>query len=150
MYIFPSRVSASALQFICFDCTHFWHAHPAEGHSTKCSPDLKCLCCALQPNIEKKDNPENWRNREAATFAFSSILEGPSYASLAGVVNAGLGFLLNATKDPDPMVRQTTAWTIGTHRALLLHLQQTQTDGKASTYLTWCVLWCCCSFCPQC
>ncbi|KAA6429581.1 MAG: Importin subunit beta-1 [Trebouxia sp. A1-2] len=70
---------------------------------------------ALQPlpNIEKKDNPENWRNREAATFAFSSILEGPSYASLAGVVNAGLGFLLNATKDPDPMVRQTTAWTIG-------------------------------------
>lgn len=67
----------------------------------------------VQPNIEKKDNPENWRNREAATFAFSSILEGPSYASLAGVVNAGLGFLLNATKDPDPMVRQTTAWTIG-------------------------------------
>ena len=67
----------------------------------------------MQPNIEKKDSAESWRNREAATFAFSSILEGPSYASLAGVVNAGLDFLLNATKDPNPMVRQTTAWTIG-------------------------------------
>ena len=70
-------------------------------------------CHVMQPNIEKKDSAESWRNREAATFAFSSILEGPSYASLAGVVNAGLDFLLNATKDPDPMVRQTTAWTIG-------------------------------------
>ena len=74
----------------------------------------------LQPNIEKKDSPEAWRNREAATFAFSSILEGPSYASLAGVVNAGLDFLLNATKDPDPMVRQTTAWTIGMLKLFLL------------------------------
>ena len=78
---------------------------------------------AMQPNIEKKDSPEDWRNREAATFAFSSILEGPSYASLAGVVNAGLGFLLNATKDPNPMVRQTTAWTIGMMRKLLKLLQ---------------------------
>lgn len=67
----------------------------------------------VQPNIEKKDNSEDWRNREAATFAFSSILEGPSYASLANVVGSGLSFLLNATKDPNPMVRQTTAWTIG-------------------------------------
>ena len=67
----------------------------------------------VQPNIEKKDSPEDWRYREAATFAFGSILEGPSYQSLAGVTNAGLGFLLNATKDPNPMVRQTTAWTLG-------------------------------------
>lgn len=74
----------------------------------------------MQPNIEKKDSPESWRNREAATFAFSSILEGPSYASLAGVVNAGLDFLLNATKDPNPMVRQTTAWTIGVLPLLVL------------------------------
>lgn len=73
-------------------------------------------CIVVQPNIEKKDSSDSWRNREAATFAFSSILEGPSYASLAGVVNAGLDFLLNATKDPNPMVRQTTAWTIGMRR----------------------------------
>lgn len=82
----------------------------------------------MQPNIEKKDSPESWRNREAATFAFSSILEGPSYASLAGVVNAGLDFLLNATKDPDPMVRQTTAWTIG-----MLH------RNVRSSCLDWCL-----------
>lgn len=67
----------------------------------------------VQPNIEKKDSPEDWRYREAATLAFSSILEGPSYQSLAGVTNAGLSFLLNATKDPNTMVRQTTAWTLG-------------------------------------
>ena len=74
---------------------------------------LKQGYLAVQPNIEKNDNPEDWRYREAATFAFSSILEGPSYNSLAQVVSAGLGFLLNATKDPNPMVRQTTAWTLG-------------------------------------
>ncbi|KAL3138275.1 hypothetical protein ABBQ32_006093 [Trebouxia sp. C0010 RCD-2024] len=82
----------------------------------------------VQPNIEKKDSSESWRNREAATFAFSSILEGPSYASLAGVVNAGLDFLLNATKDPNPMVRQTTAWTIG---RILEHVHGEEDVGMA-------------------
>lgn len=102
-----------------------WQLYAKQACTPSCRSYNHCTfalqrhkCCLVQPNIEKKDNQEDWRNREAATFAFSSILEGPSYASLAAVVNAGLGFLLNATKDPNPMVRQTTAWTIGTSHYL--------------------------------
>eukprot|EP00775_Hariotina_reticulata_P014411 gene14411-14517_t len=54
-------------------------------------------------NIGKTTSPEDWRLREAATFAFGSILEGPSPRALADV----------AMTDPNPYVRDTTAWTIG-------------------------------------
>lgn len=68
----------------------------------------------VQENINKSTgNPEDWRWREAATFAFGSILEGPSTDQLAQLVNMGLTFLLNAMKDPNAQVRNTTAWTIG-------------------------------------
>ena len=66
-----------------------------------------------QENIDKKAAPEDWRYREAATSAFGAILEGPSLDKLAQYVAAGLGFLLNAMKDPNQQVRHTTAWTIG-------------------------------------
>jgi len=66
-----------------------------------------------QVNIGKADAPEDWRLREAATFAFGSILEGPPPDKLAGLVAMGLPFLLNALKDPHTAVRHTTAWTIG-------------------------------------
>ena len=66
-----------------------------------------------QENIDKKAAPEDWRYREAATSAFGAILEGPSTEKLAQYVAAGLGFLLNAMKDPNQQVRHTTAWTIG-------------------------------------
>ena len=69
--------------------------------------------CAAQENIDKKAGPEDWRCREAATSAFGAILEGPSLDKLAQYVAAGLGFLLNAMKDPNQQVRHTTAWTIG-------------------------------------
>lgn len=69
--------------------------------------------CASQENIDKKAAPEDWRYREAATSAFGAILEGPSTEKLAQYVAAGLGFLLNAMKDPNQQVRHTTAWTIG-------------------------------------
>jgi hypothetical protein len=45
-------------------------------------------------NIGKKGSPEDWRLREAATFAFGSMLEGPSPASLAETVRSAMGFLL--------------------------------------------------------
>ena len=92
----------------------FGHSELAFKYAQACNSAVTTTVMHVQPNIEKKDSPEDWRYREAATLAFSSILEGPSYPSLAGVTNAGLGFLLNATKDPNPMVRQTTAWTLGT------------------------------------
>ncbi|KAK9837148.1 hypothetical protein WJX81_006220 [Elliptochloris bilobata] len=67
----------------------------------------------VQVNIGKADSPEDWRLREAATFAFGSILDGPPPDKLAGLVAMGLPFLLNALKDPNTAVRHTTAWTIG-------------------------------------
>lgn len=48
----------------------------------------------VQENIGKNSGPEDWRCREAATFAFGSILEGPSPASLAETVRQAMGFLL--------------------------------------------------------
>ncbi|XP_010920995.1 importin subunit beta-1 [Elaeis guineensis] len=63
----------------------------------------------VQSNISKSD----WRSREAATFAFGSILEGPSLEKLAPLVHAGLDFLLNAMKDQVSHVKDTTAWTLG-------------------------------------
>lgn len=67
----------------------------------------------VQENIQRNGSPEDWRAREAATFAFGSILEGLSVESLANLSRAGLGFLLAALKDPSPQVRNTTAWTLG-------------------------------------
>ncbi|KAF8069441.1 KPNB1 [Scenedesmus sp. PABB004] len=64
-------------------------------------------------NIGKNGGPDDWRLREAATFAFGSILEGPSPRCLADIVRQAMGFLLAAMKDPHPYVRDTTAWTIG-------------------------------------
>lgn len=67
----------------------------------------------VMPFVEGNITKPEWRNREAATFAFGSILEGPSVEKLAPLVHAGLGFLLNAMKDQDSHVKDTTAWTLG-------------------------------------
>lgn len=64
--------------------------------------------------IQKTDGEDSWRAREAATFAFGSILEGPGVETLGQLVQSGLGFLLTALKqDPNAHVKDTTAWTIG-------------------------------------
>lgn len=70
-------------------------------------------CVFSQANIQKNGSPEDWRYREAATFAFGSILEGPTVETLAQLARSGLGFLLTALKDSNPSVKNTTAWTIG-------------------------------------
>lgn len=67
----------------------------------------------FQENIHKKTGPEDWRAREAATFVFGCILEGPSVGQVAQLVGMGLQFLMSATKDPSAQVRLTTMWTIG-------------------------------------
>lgn len=67
----------------------------------------------LQENIARNQTPEDWRCREAATFAFGSILEGPSLDQLAKLSSSGFEFLVNAMKDSNSQVRHTTAWTIG-------------------------------------
>ncbi|XP_071738286.1 importin subunit beta-1-like [Rutidosis leptorrhynchoides] len=62
----------------------------------------------VQENISKPD----WRSREAATYAFGSILEGPSVEKLSPMVISALEFLLNAMRDENSHVKDTTAWTL--------------------------------------
>ncbi|MFQ6666218.1 hypothetical protein Gotur_032662 [Gossypium turneri] len=66
------------------------------------------------PFIEENISKPDWRQREAATYAFGSILEGPSPDKLIPLVNVALTFMLSAlTKDPNSHVKDTTAWTLG-------------------------------------
>ena len=68
----------------------------------------------LQSNISRNTAPEDWRCREAATYAFGSMLEGPSITALCQLAGHGLDYLLNAMRsDPSAAVRHTTAWTLG-------------------------------------
>lgn len=62
----------------------------------------------VQENIAKPD----WRLREAATYAFGSILEGPSLEQLTPLVQVAFNFMLNAMKDQNTHVKDTTAWTL--------------------------------------
>ncbi|KAL3617470.1 Importin subunit beta-1 [Castilleja foliolosa] len=66
----------------------------------------------VMPFVEVNISKSDWRSREAATYAFGSILEGPSIEKLSPMVNAGLEFLLNAMKDQNSHVKDTTAWTL--------------------------------------
>ncbi|GFY83804.1 ARM repeat superfamily protein [Actinidia rufa] len=66
----------------------------------------------VMPFVEANISKTDWRSREAATYAFGSILEGPSVEKLAPMVNGGLDFLLNAMKDENSHVKDTTAWTL--------------------------------------
>ncbi|KAL2556263.1 Importin subunit beta-1 [Forsythia ovata] len=68
----------------------------------------------VMPFIEENITKPDWRQREAATYAFGSILEGPSPDKLMPIVNVALNFMLSAlTKDPSSHVKDTTAWTLG-------------------------------------
>ncbi|XP_065865208.1 importin subunit beta-1 [Euphorbia lathyris] len=68
----------------------------------------------VMPFIEENITKPDWRQREAATYAFGSILEGPSPDKLTPIVNVALNFMLTAlTKDPNNHVKDTTAWTLG-------------------------------------
>lgn len=68
----------------------------------------------VMPFVEQNvSNPLDWRCREAATYAFGSILEGPSLDKLTPLVNLALNFMLSAMKDVNNHVKDTTAWTLG-------------------------------------
>ncbi|GFP93669.1 importin subunit beta-1 [Phtheirospermum japonicum] len=68
----------------------------------------------VMPFIENNLTKHDWRQREAATYAFGSILEGPSPDKLTSIVNVALNFMLTAlTQDPSSHVKDTTAWTLG-------------------------------------
>ncbi|MQL94569.1 hypothetical protein Taro_027223, partial [Colocasia esculenta] len=68
----------------------------------------------VMPFIEENISKPEWRQREAATYAFGSILEGPSPEKLTDIVKHALNFMLNALlKDQNNHVKDTTAWTLG-------------------------------------
>nr|GEX42430.1 importin subunit beta-1 [Tanacetum cinerariifolium] len=68
----------------------------------------------VMPFIEENISKPDWRQREGATYAFGSILEGPSPNKLVPLVNVALSFMLTAlTTDPNSHVKDTTAWTLG-------------------------------------
>lgn len=48
----------------------------------------------IQANINKNTAPEDWRLREAATFAFGLVLDGPNPAALTDTVKQALAYLL--------------------------------------------------------
>ncbi|KAG2619955.1 hypothetical protein PVAP13_3NG143712 [Panicum virgatum] len=58
----------------------------------------------VMPFVEANITKPDWHCREAATFAFGSILEGPSVEKLAPLVQSGLGFLLNTMNDSNTQV----------------------------------------------
>ncbi|OMO97629.1 hypothetical protein COLO4_14485 [Corchorus olitorius] len=66
----------------------------------------------VMPFVESNILKPDWHCREAATYAFGSILEGPTIEKLSPLVQAGLDFLLNAMKDGNNHVKDTTAWTL--------------------------------------
>ncbi|XP_021289107.1 importin subunit beta-1-like [Herrania umbratica] len=66
----------------------------------------------VMPFVESNILKPDWRCREAATYAFGSILEGPTIEKLSPLVQAGLDFLLTAMKDGNNHVKDTTAWTL--------------------------------------
>jgi importin subunit beta-1 len=67
----------------------------------------------IMPFVQQNIQNENWRYREAATMAFSSILEGPSDEAIGPYVNQSIPVLLAALSDSNDLVKDTTAWTIG-------------------------------------
>mmetsp|Transcript_8298 Transcript_8298/g.29142 ORF Transcript_8298/g.29142 Transcript_8298/m.29142 type:complete len:878 (-) Transcript_8298:27-2660(-) len=67
----------------------------------------------VMPFVQENVSSQDWRRREAATFAFGSVLEGPSVATLAPLVQQAIPFMLRAMNDPNNQVKDSTAWTLG-------------------------------------
>eukprot|EP01080_Neovahlkampfia_damariscottae_P009376 gene9376-1587_t len=69
--------------------------------------------------ISKNINSENWRLKEAATLAFSAILEVPSSDEMNTLVDQAINMMLKHITDPVELVKDTTVFTIG--RIALFH-----------------------------
>jgi len=95
----------------------------------------------VMPFVEQNIQSEEWRKKEAATMAFSSILDGPSVEIMAPFVNKSIPVLLSALSHKHVMIKDTTAWTIG--RICELHVRAipqetfpTLVNGLAEKLLT--------------
>lgn len=63
----------------------------------------------IQANINKNTAPEDWRLREAATFAFGLVLDGPNPAALTDTVKQALAYLLQVCAQR-PVAVGTVGW----------------------------------------
>jgi len=80
----------------------------------------KILPFVVQFVVTNISRPE-WRLRDAATMAFGSILDGPSSEALQQMVSGALPYLVQGLQDAHPLVKDTSAWTIG--KVFELHWQ---------------------------
>lgn len=62
--------------------------------------------------VQQRIQSEDWRYCEAATRAFSSILDGPTSEIIGPFVNQSIPVLLKLLSDSHVMVKDTTSWTI--------------------------------------
>lgn len=60
-------------------------------------------------NIEN----QSWRLKEASIMAFGMILDGPSEQRIQPIITQALPYLIRSMEDPKPLVRDTSAWTVG-------------------------------------
>jgi importin subunit beta-1 len=67
----------------------------------------------ILPFVTTNIQNSQWRLKEAAIMAFGSILDGPTQEKLVPIVGQAMSVLITCLKDETPMVRDTTAWTIG-------------------------------------
>jgi importin subunit beta-1 len=74
---------------------------------------LDAVVAPALPFISTNIQNANWRFREAAVFAFGAILEGPKSETLEQIILPAFPILLNHLKDAHPLVKDTSAWTIG-------------------------------------
>uniref|UniRef100_A0A7R9T9Y0 Importin N-terminal domain-containing protein n=1 Tax=Prasinoderma coloniale TaxID=156133 RepID=A0A7R9T9Y0_9VIRI len=81
------------------------------GLVSECAGDA--VVPLVLPYVQEGLTKPDWRAKEAATMAFSQILEGPAPATLQPLVQQALPVMLQALKDPNIMVKDSTAWTIG-------------------------------------
>lgn len=75
----------------------------------------------VMPFVNQNIQNENWRLRDAAIMAFTSMLDGPSVKVIGPYVAQSIPVLLNLMSDPHVMVRDTSAHCIS--RICLLHVR---------------------------
>lgn len=84
-------------------CTHSALLAPCLNTCSSAEAGLpSCFKPQVMPfvtaNIAKSGSPEDWRWREAATFAFGSIMEGPSPVGLVQLVQQAMPFLMQVRR----------------------------------------------------
>lgn len=78
------------------------------------------------PFVTQNINNANWRLKEAAILSFGMILDGPSAEKLSQLVLQAVPILITCLKDAQPLVRDSSAWTIGR----ICQLHKTSLSGE--------------------